>query len=391
MQSLCKLAQWFLVGLTALIVSLNLKQAIALVFFLLALVVILPPMKRIWVQKLPLMAQGWLRGIIWLVVISIGFNLLTDVSAQAEAETLAKQKNVSELIQILQKQEGQQEAAALALGIKQDRQAVTPLIAALSDQGSRSTPETRAAAAIALGQLQDARALDPLVGSINAADAQEKEAVRRAIAQVTLKNPKLVNQFLPAFKQADEKATQVLSAMGAPTAIPVIPSLKDENAMVRRNAATVLAETGNQQAIQPLVANLTDWYSCDVVGKALTKLKWQPRTEAEKVHLWVALRQSNQLKQNSAQTRKTLLQDVQSEEIGKIEYGIYTFISLGDRSILPTLTQLLTNKGNRNMAQVYLNSGEASLEKAGKDWAIAQRYEVKQTFKKSHTARWGEL
>jgi HEAT repeat protein len=391
MQFLCKLTQWMLVGLTVLMIGMNLQQPIPLLAFILALVVILPPLKHMWSQKLPPLSKGWVRGILWLTVVTIGLGTIVNVSAQEQAEALAKQKSVPELIEILQKTTAQRAPAALALGIKRDRQAVVPLIAALSSHQPNSTPETRAAAAVALGQLQDARALEPLVASINAAAAEEKQAVHRAIAQVTQKNPQLVEKFLPAFKTADEKATQILAAMGAPTAPHVIPSLKDENAMVRRHAATVLAETGDQQAIKPLVANLTDWYSCDVAGKALTKLGWQPQTAAEQVHLWVALRQADQLKRHPSQTREVLLKDVQAEASGTIEYGIYTFISLGDRSILPTLTQLLTNRGHKTMAQVYLNSGEETLKKAGEAWATAQGYTIKQTFQKAHTARWGEL
>lgn len=73
---------------------------------------------------------------------------------------------------------------------------------------------------------------------------------------------------------------------------------------------------------------------------------------------------------NLNMTKQVLLDDV-AGNARRVEYGLYSFMGIGNRDILPELVNLLNQRGNETIALVYLNCGEPTLEKAAQDWAIA--------------------
>ena len=66
-------------------------------------------------------------------------------------------------------------------------------------------------------------------------------------------------------------------------------------------------------------------------------------------------------------------------------------MSIGEREILPTLIELLNQRGNVTMVNADLNCGEPTLEKAARDWAQARGYRIIQTRRNDQIVPWGGM
>lgn len=299
---------------------------------------------------------------------------------------LESQKNVKELIVILQQNDYRSPYVAEVLGNIGDKQAVEPLITALK---TATQTDTRRASVEALGKLQDSRAAKPLIDSLSKADGSVRESAKTVLKQLAAKDPNVVDLLLPAFKKGDDTAKDVLVSIGDPAVDPLIAALKDTE--TRSNAAEALGQIGNPRAIKPLIANLTDWDFGPKAAAALNKLNWKPESDPDKIHLWIALRKGDELRNNWSTTKQVLLNNVESGNSSKIKYGLHSFVSIGEREILPTLIKLLNQRGNVTMVNAYLNCGEPTLEQAARDWAQARGYRIIQTRRNDQTVPWGRM
>jgi HEAT repeat protein len=147
----------------------------------------------------------------------------------------------------------------------------------------------RLSAAKALGEIKDARAVEPLVAILRdessgstAANAlakigkpavkplvnslrEKKALVRRnaATALGKIKDASAVEPLIAALKDEDPlvrmNAASALGNMKSANAAEfLITALKDKSTLVRRNAATALGEMKNAHAVEPLMAALKD-------------------------------------------------------------------------------------------------------------------------------------
>jgi HEAT repeats len=299
-------------------------------------------------------------------------------------------KDIKGLIGILEaKNDSASYQAAEALGTLGNKQAVAPLIKALKAE----TALVRQSAAQALGKLQDTKALQPLLATLKdeKEEARVKTAAKDAIAAIAAKETKEIKNLITKLKgETSEPITEILSTIGKPAVDPLIAALKDVDPATRAQAAIALGNIGDEKAIKPLTANLDDWMTNESVGTALEQLKWEPTTDADKVHLLVAQRKGDELRSSWETTKKVLLADVTSDNYRGIQNALYAFISLGDKSIMDTLVTTLKEKGNKTMGLAYLNCGEETLDKAAKDWAEANGYEVVTTDKQDvESVTWG--
>jgi HEAT repeat protein len=494
MKSLCKFAKWSLVGLSIIYILGAYGQILPIAVFLAAIAIMLPPTEPLLVQKFPFLEKGIFKFIAWLMLVTIGFHLVTTPAeksayAKEKISRLESQKNVKELIAIVQQKDERSPYAAEALGNLGDKQAVEPLITTLKTatqadirrncakalgklQDPRAVPilfanlsdmdgevkesakealrelaakdpkiaqlesqknvkeliailqqndyrspyvaevlgnlgdkqaveplitalktatqtDTRRASVEALGKLQDSRAVKPLIDSLSQADGSVKESVKRVLKQLAAKEPSVVDLLLPAFKKGDDTAKDVLVSIGDPAVDSLITALKDTE--TRSDAAEALGQIGNPRAIKPLVTNLTDWEFGPKAAAALNKLNWKPESDPDKIHLWIALRKGDELRNNWSTTKQVLLNDVRSGNSPKIKYGLHSFVSIGEREILPTLIELLNQRGSVTMVNAYLNCGEPTLEKAARDWAEARGYRIIQTRRNDRTVPWGGM
>lgn len=382
MKGLFKLAQWVLVGLTSLLVLISLGSWMQFFWFALALVVLLPVTERLFVQRLAFMKKTTSKAVAWLLLMIVG---LYSISAESgEIRRLEARKDIPALVTILQKEETFSEQAATALGNIGDKQAVDPLLKALQ---SSEDDDIRRESAAALGKIGDVRAAEPLIGSLDDVDSGVQGSVKIALKQLAAKDAKVVSLLMPDFTSGDSNAKSALAVIGEPAIKPLTPLLKDTK--LRDSTAEVLGDMGTAKAVEPLKPYLLDWNFGPNAGAALEKLDWQPESDTDKVHFWVALRRGDDLRNNWETTQEVLLNDVKSGKPDVIEYGLYSLIGIGNPDAIASLTDLLKKQGNKTLALAYLNCGEDTLEKAAEDWANANGYSVVASKEAVQTVEWG--
>ncbi|HEY9736768.1 MAG TPA: HEAT repeat domain-containing protein [Trichocoleus sp.] len=383
MKALFKLGRWFLAGITGLLVLVSLGDWLAFLFFAAALAVLLPVTERLFVQKLSFLRKGIFKLVAWLLLLILAFTAATAEAGQIRR--LEADKDIPALVAILQKEEAFAENAAEALGNIGDSNAVEPLITALK---TSEDSDIRRESAIALGKLQDSQAADPLIASLKDDDIRVQTSAKEALKLLAAKDAKVVDKLLPAFKEDDGDARSALVTIGGPAVKALAPLL--DNPDLRSRTASVLGDMNDPLAIEPLTPYLVNWEFGPTVGPALEKLGWEPEKDTDKVHLWVALRRGEDLRQNWSVTQQVLLEDVKSGNADRLQYGLYSLISIGQPEAITSLVSLLKKEGNKDLALAYLNCGEATLEKAAEDWAAANGYEVVSTTEGSAPVSWGE-
>jgi bilin biosynthesis protein len=170
---------------------------------------------------------------------------------------MAKNKAIEELIRDLPNEEGYfREEAARALA-EHDREAVGPLLAALSSDNWR----LRGGSAYVLGLIADSQATQPLTQALMKED-NEWIRCEMGAALGRIGNPAMPSLIMTLRKgNADVRyiAAMALAGTGsAETVEPLIEALQDEDWRVRGVAAQALGCQGNPTAIRPLVEALND-------------------------------------------------------------------------------------------------------------------------------------
>ena len=168
------------------------------------------------------------------------------VSKDPQIAQLESQKNVKELITLLQQKDYRSPYIAELLGSLGDKRAVEPLIAALKF----TTPkDIRPSAAGALGKLQDSRAVPPLIETLKDQDVGVKQSAKEALKQLAAKDASVVEALLPAFKKGDAIAKDALVSIGDSAVDPVIKMLQEPEDVVRSRAIEVLGAIGDHRML----------------------------------------------------------------------------------------------------------------------------------------------
>lgn len=306
------------------------------------------------------------------------------------------------------------------LGYTQDARAIEPVLKAFNS----SDAELRKTAIGALGSIGDKQATDALIREFAQKNPEEQDAIAQALG--TTNNPHAIDTLLAVANQStpeqqkaaivglgktkdsravaalikiltDPKSSLTVEArtalenMGTTAVDPLISVLQSDDIVVRQQAAIALGDIGDQKAVNPLKKNLTDWFSNQNVAQALMKLNWQPESNEDSVHLFIAKRQGDKLVDKWEVTKKVLLDDVGSGNPNTITNALFTFISLGREEVVPTLIDKLNSQGNKEMALAYLNSGHAQLSTAAEDWAKRNGYRVYKSPTAKPTVTWGAM
>ncbi|MCU4137432.1 MAG: hypothetical protein MW689_001003 [Thermodesulfobacteria bacterium] len=137
-----------------------------------------------------------------------------------------------------------------------------------------------------------------------------------------------------------------------------------------------LVRDKDPRLIKPFVRRLTYWEAKEDALKTLLAIGWSPKTEADKIHLWVAQHRNDLLEGNWEMTKRVLLKDIDSGDKKVIAYALYSFIALGKEEIIPVLIEKLNQKGTADMAEAYLNCGHEKLHDAAVDWAYRHGYSI---------------
>ena len=170
------------------------------------------------------------------------------------------------------------------------------------------------------------------------------------------------------------KAVSTLIDIGGPAVMPLTRKLS--NSRRGRAAMSILGKIGDPRAVPPLVAVLIEWNIGPDAAQTLEAFKWSPVSPKEHVYSAVAKRDRRALLKNWTQTKEILLAEVVSRRRWKIKGALYAFIAIGKEEIIPELIDTLNKKGNKIMAETYLNSGSGPLSDAATAWAHERGYHV---------------
>jgi HEAT repeat protein len=272
--------------------------------------------------------------------------------------------------------------AVRALGQSKDARVVEPLIAALKDEA----PYVRQSVVWVLREIKDARAVEPLIAALKDENSYVRGDAATALEQMKWqpKDDREKTVWFIATRNWNE-----LVKLGTVAVEPLIAALKDKDKYVRQGAVEALGQIKDARAVEPLVLKLTDWELKESAWNAIKQISWQPRTDAERIHAWVASQKTTELNSQWTLTCAVLLKDVESGNREIIEYALYTFIALGKKEIIPSLVETLNIKGDKTMAEAYLNCGCTELKDAAVKWATQHGYQI-QTGSGNSPIRWGQ-
>lgn len=158
----------------------------------------------------------------------------------------------------------------------------------------------------------------------------------------------------------------------------------------RKGALSSLGQLAGRENIPDILPALKDWDLKEKAYEILMKLEWEPVSEADTVHVWIATKNSSMISANWDLVKEVLLQDVLSRKPTEVQYSLFAFISIGRSEVLGELIRLLDKKGNKIIAEAYLNCGVEALKSAAETWAIEHGYRIDATSEKAPIS-WGEM
>jgi hypothetical protein len=217
----------------------------------------------------------------------------------------------------------------------------------------------------ALGNLGDRRAIGPLAAALE--DPKTPRNVRAASVEALgkIKDPDTLSVLFKAFKDPEDE--------------------------VRLSAEAAIVNFG-PAAIEPLLGQLVVWDSNPGAARALEKLGWTPVTDEDRAHYLLGLRDSKTLRENQDLIRRVLGVDDPDWQKQPLlhypdDYALQALVSLGHPEDIPYLVMMLQTE---KIAEVYVNSGNTALERAAREWAAKNGYEIKRSTAGT-SVPWGSL
>lgn len=151
----------------------------------------------------------------------------------------------------------------------------------------------------------------------------------------------------------------------------------------------ILEDLGGTAAAEAVASLLDDWWLGEEATPVLRHLGWQPSSPKERVHLAVARRDRSWLLDHWSTAEEVLLADIRSGDSGRVRLGVNTLIASGRSEVIDDLLEAL-DPGSALIAQIYLNSGHATLEDAARSWASENGYQIYSTPRGSGVS-WGRF
>lgn len=175
------------------------------------------------------------------------------------------------------------------------------------------------------------------------------------------------------------RAVMILGKIKDHRAVGVlISTLLSEASFVRLLAVEALGAIGDKTAIEALVGELSDWPVRYRAVKALEILGWQPASTSDRIRYLIGKGEKTQVMLQSAIARKTLLEDLYSNQVRRINYAVHAFLNLWGLETISDLIIELNQNGNPAMAVSFANTGYDRLEKAAEVWVEKHGYDLPQ-------------
>lgn len=215
--------------------------------------------------------------------------------------------------------------------------------------------EARKEAANSLAWITDSKAVEPLIGALK--DVDEEVRIEAAFALGKIGDIRAVEPLIEALidEPVKQSAANALGDIGDIQAInPLIEALKDKDSYVQSAAETALrkiCDKNDSQSIEPLILALHD------------KDKYVQTTCAD---ILVSIGQPS---------LDTIVVALKSDE--SIRYIITRIlIRIGNSSAEEALIDTLKENGTKELAELFLNSGNGQLQDAASSWAKDNGYDT---------------
>ena len=292
-------------------------------------------------------------------------------------------KAVEPLIAVLKKKVGMDSyenpitAALSAIG----QPAVSPLLEVLKDQDH----QIRRAAVMVLGDIADPRAVMPLVDSLNDFNSNVRSAAAVALDKLKWVPQTQREKVLYAIAKEDWEQCRKLGK----SAGDILGAMLQDKRFDRTEAIIIaLGGMGDKEVIPVLIPHLQNWSLGPATAYSLKRLGWNPTSEKEKVHFFVASRNKENLLAMWDKSREILFEEVESPDYPIIENALFAFVGIGKQEIIADLITAISKKGTKVMAEAFLNCGNPDLRAAAESWAASHGYYIT-SGNGTQSVRWG--
>jgi HEAT repeat protein len=257
------------------------------------------------------------------------------------------------------------EEALAALGNIGDCRATKPILGLLQEEVRE---EVQVAAVKALGDIHDATAIRPLAAALKG----NMEVAGAAAAALVKFGKESVDCLTPVLRGKDTYArllaAEALGRIADKRAVgPLTKVLSDEYAENRYHAAEALGRICDKSAVQPLVERLKDDDENvrKAAAKALVRLKWQVRTQDERVALAVANGNYEAAARAGAASLDVLAARLKDEKRHVSNCAAKAMGSIGDpRAFKPLLSTLRDRASRYESARPLVAALEELLKRA---------------------------
>ena len=273
-----------------------------------------------------------------------------------------------------------------------------------------SDPHVREEAVRALGQIKDARAVGPLIVTLKDADPFVRLAGSSALAKIGTPAVEALIATLVSDADANTRryAAEALGSIKDARAVrPLIAALRDPDKFVRMDSAEALGTIGDGRTIEPLISllNDTDWQVQKKLSEAILSfgeaavepliaalsslpphqgIDWQARRNAAMVLGEIRIAPASEDERAVARLLTGLKEHDDAVIVGACRF----FVRRGEPRSEAALIQALNAKGDSDMAEAFLNSGNFELEPAARRWASEHGYRIASRPKGS-SIQWG--
>jgi HEAT repeat protein len=272
--------------------------------------------------------------------------------------------------------------AVISLGATGDSRAVEPLVNLLRSKDGPTTRDTIEA----LGAIGDARAAEGLVEILD--DRMYKKEALAVLEDIDWQPTTVRHKVIYSLAKGQWSDCVKL---GRAAVDPLIEQVRKGNS----EAAKALGDIGDKSAIPVLVEKLRDWAGGRDYAAALEKLGWRPETLSDRVYFMIGLRDRDALKRlyaRDSRVRTILLDDLNSDNSGRIIVAAQTFIGLARTDMVPHLIACLRSIKNEytaiNLGNLLLASGNQQLAAQARQWGESKGYEIVSTHMPG-SASWG--